>query len=442
MLGSHTWGRGLALAALPLATLTAGCGTYGLGTIATGGAGGDGQGASSSGGGGEGGGLGVCGDGKKEGTEECDDGNAVDTDACTSSCREAFCGDGFVGPGELCDPQAVGSVDCTEQCTLKSCGNGVVQSGEDCDDGNDVQEDECLNTCVVASCGDGVQQAGVEECDDGNNTDGDDCDSNCHVEAFCGNGVTDVQEGCDQGDDNGPCGICGATCVSQFVLEASAQVITLGTFDVPVGEPVCWELWEKLPAAGDVTKTHRFLTVPGADPANIHLRLECRVVAGVQTVAAVTKLGTPQSVVTGVAECADGAWHHVAFCREPSVGMPPTLTLYLDGGVIGTNKGIQNEDQPLPGVVHLGSPAEEAAMGGRIDELRVSSTLRYDGPFTPLARLPAPDAETVAHFRFDDGVDGNLYEEASSTTIVTGMQLTFLPMENFSSPGPLENVCQ
>ncbi|MEZ4449127.1 MAG: DUF4215 domain-containing protein [Nannocystaceae bacterium] len=47
--------------------------------------------------------------------------------------------------------------------------DGQVQAGvEECDDGNAVDTDACLSTCVAAKCGDGQVQEGVEECDDGN----------------------------------------------------------------------------------------------------------------------------------------------------------------------------------------------------------------------------------------------------------------------------------
>lgn len=433
MLGSlaRGWGRSRSsswLSVLAWAALSTGCSVYGLTSGGAGGAGGAGPG--------------LCGDGVKEGAEECDDGNAIDEDLCTANCQKAFCGDGFVSPAELCDPAAPGAMGCTEECTLASCGNGEVEGVEQCDDGNEIDTDECLSTCVHAFCGDGHLREGEEECDDGNNNPDDGCSVECAIEPFCGDGETVSGEGCDEGDDNGDCGSCGATCEPQYVLEASAAVITLGGFDVPVDQPVCWELWEKLPAIADVTQTHRLLTVPGLDPGNVHLQLECRSTAGVQTVAAMTKLGTPQSVVTGPGECADGNWHHIAFCREPAGALQPSLTLFLDGLMIGNTKGVQADDQPLPGAVHLGAPANETALGGRVDELRISSVLRYTTDFEPAARLPAPDADTIAHFRFDDGTGGALFDEVSSSSVVTGQQLTFLPMELFSSPGPLANVCQ
>jgi cysteine-rich repeat protein len=44
-----------------------------------------------------------------------------------------------------------------------------------CDDGNDIDTDACTNACEPATCGDGIVHEGVEECDDGNQVDGDGC---------------------------------------------------------------------------------------------------------------------------------------------------------------------------------------------------------------------------------------------------------------------------
>ena len=63
----------------------------------------------------------VCGNGKVEEGEECDDGNTVDNDACSNEC-------------EICPPPPV-------------CGNGKVEGGEECDDGNTVDNDACSNEC-------------------------------------------------------------------------------------------------------------------------------------------------------------------------------------------------------------------------------------------------------------------------------------------------------
>lgn len=51
---------------------------------------------------------------------------------------------------------------------LTLCGNGRLDPGEECDDGNTVDTDACTSVCQNARCGDGAVQQGVELCDGGN----------------------------------------------------------------------------------------------------------------------------------------------------------------------------------------------------------------------------------------------------------------------------------
>lgn len=55
----------------------------------------------------------------------------------------------------------------TECRPVGFCGDGVMNEGEDCDDGNDSDNDSCTNVCRRNVCGDGAMQTGVEECDYG-----------------------------------------------------------------------------------------------------------------------------------------------------------------------------------------------------------------------------------------------------------------------------------
>lgn len=67
------------------------------------------------------------------------------------------------------------------------CGDGKVDRGEECDDGNKNNDDDCTNACKkkVAPagpvCGDRKKE-GTEQCDDGNKAAGDGCDPNCQTE--------------------------------------------------------------------------------------------------------------------------------------------------------------------------------------------------------------------------------------------------------------------
>lgn len=84
------------------------------------------------------------------------------------------CGDGYAEPPEECD-DGEDTVLCDGDCTAPACGDGYANAaaGEECDDGNADDSDECLSSCKAASCGDGILGPG-EECDGGEKCD-DDC---------------------------------------------------------------------------------------------------------------------------------------------------------------------------------------------------------------------------------------------------------------------------
>ncbi len=151
-----------------------------------------------------------CGNGVVEDGEDCDDGNADNTDACVEGCKAATCGDGFVHADvEGCDDgNDIDDDLCTNMCALPSCGDGIVQDGEACDDGNADDTDACLSTCVVASCGDGVVHAGVEACDDMGESP--QCNADCSV-ASCGDGIVNASAG-EACDDSGESAMCNADC--------------------------------------------------------------------------------------------------------------------------------------------------------------------------------------------------------------------------------------
>jgi len=163
--------------------------------------------------------LAVCGNGRVESEEQCDDGNTANFDGCGEHCTFEVCGNGTIDAAEQCDDGNSDDGDgCSANCTLEpsKCGDGVLDSGEECDDGNSDNGDGCNANCIIEKCGDGVLD-GSEECDDGNRDDGDGCSSDCIVEK-CGDGKLDTGEECDDGNNEDGDG-CSADCLTEKLAE-------------------------------------------------------------------------------------------------------------------------------------------------------------------------------------------------------------------------------
>ena len=180
-----------------------------------------------------------CGDGRITTGEECDDGNDVDNDGCSTPCRAVesgwvcpapgfpcrpYCGDDVLVGDEPCDDGNTTSGDgCSRACRVENaaatsvCGDGVVTAPEDCDAGerdNDGRYGGCNADCTFAAfCGDGMKN-GPELCDTWPEiasygyTDG--CSMACRPSGFCGDGIVDRShdEVCDEGAQRG--GACRA----------------------------------------------------------------------------------------------------------------------------------------------------------------------------------------------------------------------------------------
>lgn len=162
----------------------------------------------------------VCGDGAVGPGEICDDGNTIAGDGCSSNCSSTeVCGNGVRDPHEACDDGNDNPYDaCHTDCSIPRCGDGFVdtQFGEVCDDGNIMSNDGCAADCRSSElCGNGIIDVHVgEKCDDGNTDEGDSCHFNCQVPR-CGDGITDMQfaEVCDDSNQLDGDG-CAANCRS------------------------------------------------------------------------------------------------------------------------------------------------------------------------------------------------------------------------------------
>jgi len=133
----------------------------------------------------------ACGDGILAGTEQCDDGDTISGNGCSSTCQ--------LEPGYACGPDAWHLSAPSTQCYQTVCGDGHKEGTEQCDDGNLRPFDGCTPTCTnepkcgypnndtsqayqcFSVCGDGIKMPD-EQCDDGNLQNGDGCSSTCKIE--------------------------------------------------------------------------------------------------------------------------------------------------------------------------------------------------------------------------------------------------------------------
>ena len=164
------------------------------------------------------------------------------------------------------------------------------------------------------------------------------------------------------------------------------------------------------------------------------------IAGGVMVWAVQGEAGDPWSMC-GTANVLDGGWHHVAVQRRRSDGW---LWLFVDGvldaEVDGPDGDVSYPDDGAPmnvcpgGLCDYSDPFlaigaekhgyEAISFTGLVDELRISTTLRYDdggyavptGPFSP-------DADTVGLYHFDDGageVATDATDNASHGQLVLG----------------------
>jgi len=162
-----------------------------------------------------------CGDSTVDYTfgEICDQGGANSSSygGCNSCQLGPHCGDGTKNGSEQCDDGVNdGTAGCGPGClNTSACGNGQLDPGEECDDGiNDGGYGECGPSCRNgARCGDNITQTLYEQCDDGVNDGGyGECGPQCRLGQYCGDGKVNGNEVCDDGVNAGGYGQCGPTC--------------------------------------------------------------------------------------------------------------------------------------------------------------------------------------------------------------------------------------
>ncbi len=153
----------------------------------------------------------VCGDKRRQGDEECDDGDTLNDNGCTTDCEYTCTSDEECTEGDTCAGSRTCDLDehtCTGSpkedksscsmlgsgdpgwcikgvCVPDKCGNGDVDGDEQCDEGlkNGDPGSTCTLFCETTICGNGIIEPG-EQCDDNNTSDLDGCNANCQAEVW------------------------------------------------------------------------------------------------------------------------------------------------------------------------------------------------------------------------------------------------------------------
>jgi cysteine-rich repeat protein len=134
---------------------------------------------------------GLCGNGRVDQFEQCDDGNLINGDGCNIICNFELCGNGFLDIGEECDDgknTATAPGGCGPRCIYVLCGNKVLEGQEQCDDGNYINGDGCSSQCQYEICGNAHLDPFIiingeklpnEQCDPGNRQAISGCNACC-----------------------------------------------------------------------------------------------------------------------------------------------------------------------------------------------------------------------------------------------------------------------
>ena len=147
------------------------------------------------------------------GFEACDDGNINDRDACTNACVAATCGDGiwrrdlFLQTSRALNVATTATTTMTtpapNMCSAGAAATACCARAKPATTETPSTPTGCLSTCVAARCAVmgflrtdlNRMNLGYEACDGE-----EDCSEACRL-MFCGNGVIEGTEACDDGNE-------------------------------------------------------------------------------------------------------------------------------------------------------------------------------------------------------------------------------------------------
>jgi len=358
--------------------------------------------------------------------------------------NEIACGDNFCVAGackplicdantSFCDGSTVMQCDATgtvEQ-ELEECGDDQY-CGEDgnaaaCADLECVPNEKTCQGTKVMECDEvGAALEEFKDCSD----DGEGCvDGEC-VEQVCGNGSLDPGEDCDDGNLLMCDGCEGCSSLNYLYVpeQDGAYVEILDNPDKSmalVGTPFTVEAWFRLETDSEEIRVfHRGNGnkgwALGASGVGI----------GVATFNSMNHWPSAELAGTG--------WRHIAWTFDSGISriwldgvllsemnsgstVLPTTTATVVGGTTNDNGGIKSWHH------------------GRMDELRVSSVVRYTGTFVP-ARHHTPDNKTVGLWHFDEGAGDSVVDSSSNAHEGNAYQVEWEPDDCYGT-SPDTAIC-
>jgi hypothetical protein len=136
--------------------------------------------------------------------------------------------------------------------------------------------------------------------------------------------------------------------------------------------------------------------------------------------------GITEVGICGATDLADGAWHHVAVTRRSADGrLQIFVDGQLDGGGVGPAGDISYRSGRLTSFPNhepflvIGAEKYDAgdqypSFRGWIDEVRLSTTIRYTSNFIRPSQPFTPDPQTAALYHFDEGAGNQIIDSSGA----------------------------
>jgi hypothetical protein len=229
----------------------------------------------------------------------------------------------------------------------------------------------------------------------------------------CSNGIVEPPEECDDENEDLCDGCEDCRIRTSVVLDGQSSLIEIDDVDdeplALLSTPFTVEAWMRIDDPGDAVDLLR------RGSGNSGWRVS------------MNEGGLIGTVFNGFDHIEDGmtlpgtGWHHVAWSYDLT-----TSRLFLDGALVGTmtfSAPVLEPDQPMRIGAWVGSDGIIAShRRGRVDEVRVSSTVRYVSDFTPQRRFE-PDGPTLLLLHLDEGGgvtvhDASLWDHVGGATAV------------------------